>query len=69
MAVDIRLGDTLQAGVPQSLFPGRVNLVGNVRNRYSASLDGQKFLFVATLGRDAIAPTTVVLNWDADLRK
>ncbi len=69
MAVDIRLGDTLQAGVPQSLFPGRVNLVGNVRNRYSASTDGQKFLFVATLGRDAIAPTTVVLNWDADLRK
>jgi Tol biopolymer transport system component len=69
MAVDIRLGDTVQAGVPQSLFPGRVNVVGNVRNRYSASVDGQKFLFVAPLGRDAIAPTTVVLNWDADLRK
>jgi len=69
MAVDIRLGDTVQAGVPQSLFPSRVNVVGNVRNRYSPSVDGQKFLFVAPLGRDAIAPTTVVLNWDADLRK
>ena len=68
-AVDIRLGDTVQAGVPQSLFPARVNVVGNVRNRYSSTIDGQKFLFVAPLGRDAIAPTTVVLNWDADLRK
>jgi Tol biopolymer transport system component len=69
MAVDIRLGDTVQAGVPQSLFPGRVNVIGNVRNRYSSAVDGQKFLFVAPLGRDAIAPTTVVLNWDAELRK
>jgi len=31
--------------------------------------DGQRFLFVAPLGRDAMTPTTVVLNWFAGLGK
>jgi hypothetical protein len=46
-----------------------VNVVGTVRNRYVAAADGQRFLFVSPLGRDAMAPTTVVLNWDAELRR
>jgi eukaryotic-like serine/threonine-protein kinase len=69
MAVDVQLGDTVKAGVPKALFPGRVNVVGNVRNRYTSAADGQRFVFVAPLGRDAIAPTTVVLNWDAELKR
>jgi Tol biopolymer transport system component len=69
MAVDIKLSETVQAGVPRSLFPARVNVVGNVRNRYTVAADGQRMLFVAPLGRDAIAPTTVVLNWDAELKQ
>ena len=69
MAVDIQLGDTVKAGVPKALFPARVNVVGNMRNRYTSSADGQRFVFVAPLGRDAIAPTTVVLNWDAELKR
>jgi eukaryotic-like serine/threonine-protein kinase len=69
MAVEVRLSDTIAAGVPKSLFPARVNIIGNVRNRYTPSGDGQRFLFVAPLGRDAIAPTTVVLNWDAELNQ
>jgi Tol biopolymer transport system component len=69
MAVDIQLGATVQAGVPRALFPARVNVVGQVRNRYTVAPDGQRILFVAPLGRDAIAPTTVVLNWDAELKQ
>ncbi len=42
---------------------------GAHRNRYEATADGQRFLFVASLGRDAMTPTTVVLNWFADLGK
>lgn len=30
---------------------------------------GQRFLFVAPLGRDALVPTTVVLNWSAGLTR
>ena len=62
------LGDTVQAGVPQSLFPARVN-VAATRGTATRDVDGQQFLFVAPPGREAMAPTTVVLNWDADLRK
>jgi hypothetical protein len=29
--------------------------------------DGQRFLLVSPLGREAMSPTTVVLNWAADL--
>jgi Tol biopolymer transport system component len=61
-------GDVFEAGVPQPLFLGRFN-PGTVRNRYFPAPDGQKFLIVAPLGRDAMAPTTVVLNWWAGLEK
>jgi len=37
------------------------------RNRFAPSIDGQRFLLVATPARDAMTPTTVVLNWMADL--
>ena len=33
MAVEIRGGDTLQAGIPQALFQGRVH-IGNARNKF-----------------------------------
>lgn len=69
MSVDLRIGETLQAGVPQVLFPARINVIGTVRNRYVGTGDGQRFLFIAPLGRDAMAPTTVVLNWDAELKR
>ncbi len=66
MAVDIQAGETFKAGIPQPLFPARVQ-PGVARNKYLARADGQRFLFVAPLGRDALTPTTVVLNWFADL--
>ena len=68
MAVDIPAGGNFQAGIPRALFLGRVQ-PGNARNKYLASADGQRFLFVAPLGREAIVPTTVVLNWNAELSR
>ncbi|HEY2796865.1 MAG TPA: protein kinase [Thermoanaerobaculia bacterium] len=69
MAVEIaENGGSLQAGIPKPLFQGRIT-IGNARNKYVPAADGQRFLFVGPLGRDAMAPTTVVLNWSAALGK
>jgi len=68
MAAPVTIGTTFEAGTPRALFP--VHLDTNVaRNRYVPTSDGQRFLLVATPARDTMAPTTVVLNWMADLGK
>jgi Tol biopolymer transport system component len=67
MAVDITAGESFQAGVPHPLFQARVQPVTNVRNHYLPSADGQRFLLLAPLGRESLVPTTVVLNWNAEL--
>src|SRR6266542_5863799 len=65
MAVDIQAGESFKAGIPRSLFPARVQ-PGISRNKYVVSGTGERFLFVAPLGREALTPTTVVLNWSAE---
>jgi hypothetical protein len=68
-AADITTAGAVQeVGVPKPLFSARFD-TGVSRNRFLASADGQKFLIVAPLGREAMTPTTVVLNWAADLGK
>ena len=66
MAVEIRTTGEFQAGIPKPLFAASV-VQGVTRNRYAASPDGQRFVFVAPLGRDALGPTSVVLNWPGTL--
>ncbi len=68
MAVDIQAGESFKAGIPQSLFAATVQ-PGIARNKYVPSSDGERFLLVAPLGREALNPTTVVLNWSADLAR
>jgi Tol biopolymer transport system component len=68
MAVEIRAGADFQAGVPKELFPIRIR-VGNPRNKYAPSPDGQRFIIAAPLGREAMSPTTIVLNWPAGMGK
>jgi Tol biopolymer transport system component len=69
MAVEIKAsGSDVQAGVPQALFPIRIR-PGAPRNKYAPSPDGQRFMIAAPLGRDAMSPTTIVLNWPAGLGK
>jgi Tol biopolymer transport system component len=68
MSVPIPGGETLQPGAPVALFQARVQAIP-VRNRYLATADGQKFLVLSPPGREAMSPTTVVLNWNADLAR
>jgi hypothetical protein len=60
MAVKLTLGSVFQAGVPTALFqaPG---------TSYSPSPDG-KFLFLVPQAQEEV-PLTVVLNWQAGLKK
>jgi len=68
MAVEIQTSGSFSAGVPQVLFLGRFDTTA-ARTRYIPAADGKRFLTVAPLGREAMTPTTVVLNWSADLAR
>jgi Tol biopolymer transport system component len=61
-------GDAFQAGIPKPLFLTHPS-TGPASTRYAVDRTGQKFLMTSSLGREAMAPTTVVLNWPAALGK
>ncbi len=67
MAVAVDAGASFSAGTPERLFTARLH-PGNFRAQYRPSPDGQRFLILSTLGRDAITPMTVVLNWTEALK-
>lgn len=69
MAVDISLEGNVQIGVPRKLFNSPVPRNINTRNRYVVSKDGQRFLMLALLDRDRVPPTSVIVNWTADLKE
>jgi Tol biopolymer transport system component len=70
MAVPVTIGRSstgpvFEPGVPKLLFP----VQGNTINRsYAAGADGRRFL-VSTPIDEPTAPVTVVLNWQATLKK
>jgi len=66
MAAPVRTVPAFSAGVPRALFPIQVQ-AGARRNGMLVSSDGQKFLFLSPLGREGIAPMTVILHWPAAL--
>ena len=68
MAVEILPADSFKAGIPKPLFAARVQ-PGVARNKYAATPDAERFLMVAPLGRESLNPTTIVLNWNADLAR
>jgi Tol biopolymer transport system component len=67
MRVDVEMGESLTVGLPEPLFDSRV-LPIILRNRYLAAAGEQRFLFLRSLRRDAVFPTTVVLNWQQTLQ-
>ncbi len=69
MAVPITLGATLQAGVPKLLFP--IPASAQRRHSFAPASDGQRFLVSigAGTGDGRTLPVTVVLNWQAGLKK
>jgi hypothetical protein len=66
MAVPVKLSPTFEPGTPQPLFD-----IGARGASYQPTKNGQRFLVnVPAGGRTASAPPlTVVLNWQAGLKK
>jgi serine/threonine protein kinase/Tol biopolymer transport system component len=65
--VEVKGGATLEAGVPQVLFRTPVRVNPN-QTEYVVTGDGQRFIFREPIG-ETVAPTTVVLNWTAELNR
>jgi Tol biopolymer transport system component len=69
MSVTVEPGPTPRFSVPHQLFKAPSITKFNTRNQYAATRDGQRFLFVASEGKDTAGTTKVVLNWPALLTK
>jgi hypothetical protein len=74
MAVPVKLGrsasESLQAGVPKALMPVPSIARGTQFQRtYAVSNDGQRFLTPGASPTGSAPPLTVVLNWQAGLKK
>ena len=67
MAVDVTPADPIEIGVPRRLFFAPVPRSLATRNRYVVAEDGQRFLMLSLLDRGRVPPTTVILNWTAEL--
>jgi Tol biopolymer transport system component len=62
MAVAIEKSAAFIAGTPQPLFQARFATL-LARGLYRPTADGQRFLVLSPLGREALQPAVVVLNW------
>ncbi len=65
MAVSLTTASDFQAGAPKALFHAPAEAAAG---RWAPSPDGKRFLFLVPETRDAV-PLTVVLNWQAGLKK
>jgi Tol biopolymer transport system component len=64
MAVDVNTTGVFQAGIPKPLFKVTPGLL-----YWDVTSDGKRFLMPAPLASNTSAPFTVVLNWQAALKK
>jgi dipeptidyl aminopeptidase/acylaminoacyl peptidase len=67
MAVPVQTAGAFSLGTPVELFQAPFASI-NLRAHYRSTPDGQRFLVVASLGREAVHPASVVLNWTAALK-
>jgi Tol biopolymer transport system component len=67
MAVDVKSGPKFDPGVPRSLFDVRADLTAFGAG-YDVGKDG-RFLIPVSVEQSGAQPITVVLNWQAGLRK
>jgi hypothetical protein len=71
MAVPVKTGEKFEAGVPISLF--KINpVIGTswvARYDYDVTADGQRFLVSSAVGEARSLPFTVVVNWNAGLKR
>ncbi len=68
MAASISSEGGLTAGVPALLFNTRITLSA-ATSQYVPAADGQRFLVITQEGDSAPSPLTLVLNWDAELKR
>ena len=68
VAVPVQLGAAFSAGAPTKLFETRFS-PSIVRSLFRPSADGQRFLVLGPLSREAEQPASVVLNWTSALRR
>jgi Tol biopolymer transport system component len=71
MAVSVtEHGDTLEAGIPQKLFPLHTQgIIPNLPHNVEVAEHGQRFLVNRILGDSNNVPLEVTLNWTAGLKK
>lgn len=70
MAVGVREnGNTVSVDVPQPLFLTNVERARVIRNNYTASPDGQRFLVMSPIVHPSASPLVGILNWAAGLSK
>jgi len=67
MAADVKGGNVLQTGAPQMLFQSTV-IVSPTKRQYCVTRDGKRFILNQPVNASG-SPFTVVLNWEADLRR
>ena len=65
MAVEVSNGPTFQPGAPRRLFP----FPPTVANTFDVTPDGQRFLLPVPADNGQESPFTMVLNWQAGLKK
>jgi hypothetical protein len=66
VSVPVSTGGTFKAGLPETLFDaGLFPLL--IRNRFSVTDDGERFLLLSPITGESIRPISVVLNWHAGL--
>jgi hypothetical protein len=68
MAVPITTDPGFAAGVPTALFNTRIPLSQAV-SQYAPSADGQRFLVIGQEGGVTLEPLTLVLNWNAEMKR
>jgi serine/threonine protein kinase/Tol biopolymer transport system component len=69
MAVDVKLGATLEARVPKTLFGTRVLSLTDFGTHYAVTANGQRFLINSTIEETSATPISIVVNWTADLKQ
>ena len=67
MAVSMKPGQRLEAGVPEPLFQTPITNVTLGLDQYDVTGDGQRFLVLTPTGDARQTPITVVVNWTAGL--
>ena len=68
MAAEVKTVSTFEAALPVALFETHVdNYI--IHNRYAVAANGQRFLVNEPFERGGSVPLTVVVNWDAEVKK